>query len=167
MMSTRWSNHFHKFLKTNWWCRSIQTFYLNSIFLWFWWFFFHNNCWIVHHHWIRCAKNVIQISQKWNRKKFINQKSCFVFKKCCQFFLNVFLRVFNQRGHFQQFIWNMTFDFDLFDQTSQFLFIRDICINCFSKFQNFCFVYDLLFVIIRVKINLSIFFILLINEYST
>ena len=59
-----------------------------------------------------------------------------------------------------QFIQNMTFDFDLFDQTSQFFFIRGIRINRFLNFQNFCFVYNFLFAIIRVKVNFSIFFIL-------
>ena len=36
-------------------------------------------------------------------------------------------------------------------------FFRDICINRFAEFQNFCFVYDFLFVIICMKIRLSIF----------
>ena len=121
----------------------------------------------VHQHQIRCAKNITQINRRWSRKKFIDQKPCFVFKECCQFFVNVFLYVSNQREHFQQFIWNMIFDFDLFGQTSQFFFIRGICINCFLKFQNFYFVYDLLFIIVCVKISLSIFFILWIDEYLT
>ena len=96
--------------------------------------FFFNDFWTVHQHQIRCAKNVTQISRKWNRKKFIGQKSCFVFKKCCQSFVNVFLRVFDQRKHFQQFIQNMIFDFDSFDQTSWFfLFMAFISI----VFQNF------------------------------
>ena len=48
-------------------------------------------------------------------------KNCvFFFKKCYQFFIKIVLRVFNQRGHFQQFIKNMIFNFDLFNQTSQF-----------------------------------------------
>ena len=167
MMSTHWSNHFYKFSKTNWWCCSIWMFYLNPIFSWFWSFFFHNNCWTMHWQQIRRANDVTQISQKWCRKKFICQKSCFVFKKCHQFFVNVGLFIFNQREHFRQFIKNITFDFDLFDQTSQFFFIRDICINHFMKFQNFCFVYIFLFVIVYIKINFSIFFILWINKYLT
>ena len=61
----------------------------------------------------------------------------------------------------------MTFDFDLFGQTPQFFFIRGIYINCFSKFQNFCFVYDFLVVIVHVKIILPVFFILWINEHLT
>ena len=167
MMLIHWLNHFHKFSKINWWCHSIQMFYLNSIFSWFWSFFFYNDCWTVHQHQIRCAKNVTQISRKWNRKKFINQKSCFVFKKCCQFFIKTSWRVFNQHKHFQQFIKNMIFDSDLFDQMSQFFFIRGIYINRFVGFQNFFFVYDFLFVIICVKISFSIFFILWINKYLT
>ena len=165
MMSARWSDHFCKLLKTDWWYYSIQMFYLGSIFLWFWSFFFYNDCWTVHQHQIRCAKNVTQISRKWSRKKFINQKSCFVFKKCCQFFVNVFLHVFNQREYFQQFIQNMIFDFDSFDETSQFFFIRGIRINRFLKFQNLCFAYDLLFAVVCVKISFSIFFILWIDEH--
>ena len=167
------------------WCQHIdQTIFANfqksiddviwfKCFIWIQFFhdfdylFFHNDCWAVHQYWIRCAENVTQVSRKWSRKKFINQKSCFVFKECCQFFVNVFLRVFNQREHFQQFIKNMIFDFDLFNQTSQFLFIYNICINRFVKFQNFCFAYNHLFTIIHIKINVSIFFILWINEYST
>ena len=69
-------------------------FYLNSIFSWFWSFFFCNDCWIMYQHQIHYIKNVIQISRKWNRKKFIDQKSCFVFQKCYQFFIKFFLRVF-------------------------------------------------------------------------
>ena len=45
MMSTHWSNHFHKFSKINWWYHSIQTFCLDLIFLWLWLFFFYNDCW--------------------------------------------------------------------------------------------------------------------------
>ena len=130
-------------------------------------FFFHNDCWTVHQHWIRCAENVAQISRKWNQKKFIDQKPCFVFKKYHQLFINIFLHVFNQRGHFQQFIRNMIFDFDSFDQMSQFFLIRDIHINRFLKFQNLCFAYNLLFAVVRVKIRFSIFFILWIDEHLT
>ena len=159
MILTHWSNHFHKFLKINWWCHSIQMFYLNSIFSWFWSFFFHNNCWIMHQWQIRCAKNVIQICRKWCRKKLIGQKSCFVFKKCYQFFINVILCIFNQRGHIQQFMKNMIFDSDLFVQTLH-IFFCDIRINRFAKFQNFCFVYNFLFAVVGMKINLWILFIL-------
>ena len=130
-------------------------------------FFFHNDCWTVQQHWIHYAKNVAQISQRWNWKKFIDQRPCFVFKKCCQFFVNIFLHVFNQCEHFQKFIQNTIFDSDLFDQTSQIFFIRGICINCFFKFQSFYFAYDLLFVIVCMKISLSILFILWISEHLT
>ena len=129
--------------------------------------FFHNDCWAVHQHQIRCAENVAQVSRRWSRKKFIGQKPCFVFKECRQFFINIFLHVSNQRGHFRQFIRNMTFDSDLFDQTPQFFFIRGICINRFLKFQSLRFVYDLLLAVVRVEVSLPISFILWIGEHST
>ena len=40
MMLTHWSNRSHKLSKTNWWCHSIQIFYLNLIFSWLWSLFF-------------------------------------------------------------------------------------------------------------------------------
>ena len=49
----------------------------------------------------------------------------------------------------------------------QNIFFRDICINCFANFQNLCFVYDFLFVIICMKMSLLVFFILWINKYLT
>ena len=166
-MSARWSNHFYKFSKTDWWCHLIQMFYLNSIFSWLWSFFFCIDCWTVHQHQIHCAKNVAQVSRKWNRKKFINQKPYFVFKKCRQFFVNISLYAFNQHGHFRQFIQNMTFDSGLFGQASQFFFIRGIHINRLSKFQSLRLAYDLLLAIVRVEVSLPIPFILWISEHST
>ena len=48
-------------------------------------FFFHNDCWTVHQHQIRYVKNITQVSRKWSRKKFIDQKPCFIFKNVINF----------------------------------------------------------------------------------